>query len=149
MHLQIAICSFFLGWCREIQQGQLKKGIQSNISTWTDNQLERKPINHHQISCLVEKSVLPTVADIQVGISLRKQYFNCMIRKGAENLFTETVCKESVKRIPPSNPNHWFFRHRSVSSTYPVRPSIKVSDFHSVRVSETSQSVETTLRWPT
>ena len=53
-----------------------------------------------------------------------------------------------------------FFRHASVSSTFPgqsVRPSVLpssvlsiiVSDFHSVSVSETSQSAEDTLRWPT
>ena len=43
-----------------------------------------------------------------------------------------------------------FFRHASVSSTYPgqsVRKSVG-NTFHSVSVSETSQSVETTLQWP-
>ena len=38
----------------------------------------------------------------------------------------------------------------SVSNTYPGAPlSVILSDFHSVSVSETSQSVEMTLRWPT
>ena len=39
----------------------------------------------------------------------------------------------------------------SISSTYPgtfVCPLVSLSDFHSVSVSEPSQSVETTLWWP-
>ena len=48
------------------------------------------------------------------------------------------------------------FRHACVSSTYPgqfvspsVSPFVILSDFHSVSVSEPSQSIETTLWWPT
>ena len=40
------------------------------------------------------------------------------------------------------------FRCASISSTYPGL-SVILLDFHSVSVPETSQSVETTLRWPT
>ena len=50
--------------------------------------------------------------------------------------------------------NMALFRHTSVSSTYSgpsVRPSssIILSDFHSVSVHETTESVETSLWWPT
>ena len=60
--------------------------------------------------------------------------------------------------IPDKNCN--VFRHTSVSSTYRSYPgqsvrksvrlsSIPLSDFHSVSVHETTESVETSLWWPT
>ena len=79
-------------------------------------------------------SLCPFEEDSIVGILLR--------RKREENMWHELLQLQRPLLFPQLLKN-LFFRCASTSSTYPPSQSVR-----SVSVSETSQSVETTLWWP-